>query len=82
MKLLLNTDGGSRDNPVQLPTASLSTTSLACRTKRPDQTAKSAVCAKPPPRGLVPGIIPEKCGKYIGETTNNIAEYQGVNRRY
>ncbi|MCL5411256.1 MAG: ribonuclease HI family protein [Patescibacteria group bacterium] len=24
------------------------------------------------------GIVREKCGKYLGETTNNVAEYQGV----
>ena len=52
MKLLLNTDGGSRGNP------------------------------GPAAYGYViqdgAGIILEKCGNYIGITTNNIAEYEGL----
>ncbi|MBP9670089.1 ribonuclease HI family protein [Candidatus Woesebacteria bacterium] len=62
MKLLLNTDGGSRGNPgpaaygyvIQDITSGL-------------------------PAGQAgAGIILEKCGKYLGVTTNNQAEYQGL----
>ena len=66
MKLLLNTDGGSRGNPgpaaygyaiqnitdLDLPAGAL---------------AKEGA-----------GIILEKCGNYLGVTTNNIAEYRGL----
>ena len=55
MKLLLNTDGGSRGNPGP----------AAYGYVIQDITSGA-------------GIILEKCGNYIGETTNNIAEYQGL----
>lgn len=55
MKLLLNTDGGSRGNP--------------------GPAAYGFVI-----QDITPGAVKilEKCGNYIGETTNNIAEYQGL----
>lgn len=55
MKLLLNTDGGSRGNPGP----------AAYGYVIQDITSGA-------------GMILEKCGNYIGETTNNIAEYQGL----
>jgi ribonuclease HI len=55
MKLLLNTDGGSRGNPGP----------AAFGFVIQDITSGA-------------GIILEKCGKYLGVTTNNQAEYQGL----
>lgn len=55
MKLLLNTDGGSRGNPGP----------AAFGYVIQDITSGA-------------GIILEKCGKYLGITTNNQAEYQGL----
>jgi ribonuclease HI len=55
MKLLLNTDGGSRGNPGP----------AAFGYVIQDITSGA-------------GIILEKCGKYLGVTTNNQAEYQGL----
>jgi len=67
MKLLLNTDGGSRGNPGP----------AAYGIVIQDITHLEA--------GLTRGghqtdavIILEKCGKYIGITTNNIAEYEAL----
>jgi probable phosphoglycerate mutase len=67
MKLLLNTDGGSRGNPgpaaygyVVQDISNLS----AGLTRRSHQ--GEAV------------IILEKCGNYLGVTTNNVAEYEGL----
>lgn len=62
MKLLLNTDGGSRGNPGP---------------------AAYGYVIKDITSGLSrqhadAGNILEKCGNYIGETTNNVAEYQGL----
>lgn len=56
MKLLLNTDGGSRGNPGP----------AAYGYVIQDISNLDAV------------KILEKCGNYIGVTTNNIAEYQGL----
>lgn len=56
MKLLLNTDGGSRGNPGP----------AAYGYVIQDITDLDAV------------MILEKCGKYIGITTNNIAEYEAL----
>jgi probable phosphoglycerate mutase len=56
MKLLLNTDGGSRGNP--------------------GPAAYGYVIQDITDLGAV--IILEKCGNYLGITTNNIAEYQGL----
>jgi len=55
MKLLLNTDGGSRGNPGP---------------------AAYGFVIQDITSGAV--IILEKCGKYLGITTNNQAEYQGL----
>lgn len=55
MKLLLNTDGGSRGNPGP----------AAYGYVIQDITSGA-------------GIILEKCGNYLGITTNNVAEYQGL----
>ena len=56
MKLLLNTDGGSRGNP--------------------GPAAYGYVIQDITDLGAV--MILEKCGKYIGITTNNIAEYEAL----
>jgi probable phosphoglycerate mutase len=56
MKLLLNTDGGSRGNPGP----------AAYGYVVQDITNLDAV------------KILEKCGNYLGTTTNNIAEYEGI----
>ncbi len=56
MKLLLNTDGGSRGNPGP----------AAYGYVIQDVTNLDAV------------KILEKCGNYVGITTNNIAEYEGI----
>lgn len=55
MKLLLNTDGGSRGNP--------------------GPAAYGFVIQDITPGA---GMILEKCGNYLGETTNNVAEYEGL----
>lgn len=55
MKLLLNTDGGSRGNPGP----------AAYGYVIQDITSGA-------------GMILDKCGKYIGITTNNIAEYEAL----
>lgn len=55
MKLLLNTDGGSRGNPGP----------AAYGYVIQDITSGA-------------GIILEKCGNYLGVTTNNVAEYVGL----
>jgi len=55
MKLLLNTDGGSRGNPGP----------AAYGYVIQDITSGA-------------GIVLEKCGNYVGITTNNIAEYEGL----
>lgn len=63
MKLLLNTDGGSRGNPGPAAYGFViqDITNL-------DQSHLQADA----------GMILEKCGKYIGITTNNIAEYEAL----
>ena len=68
-KLLLNTDGGSRGNPGP----------AAYGYVIQDITSSAGL---PASVGSLPtsgaGIILEKCGKYLGVTTNNQAEYQGL----
>ncbi len=61
MKLLLNTDGGSRGNPG--PAAY-------------GYVIQDITSGLPAQAGA--GIILEKCGNYVGITTNNIAEYEGL----
>lgn len=57
MKLLLNTDGGSRGNPGP---------------------AAYGYVIQDISNSPGAGIILEKCGNYLGATTNNIAEYEGL----
>lgn len=65
MKLLLNCDGGSRGNPGP---AAYGYVIQDITSGMPDEaSAKSGA-----------GIILEKCGNYLGLTTNNQAEYAGL----
>ncbi len=70
MKLLLNTDGGSRGNPGPAAYGYViqDITDL-------DLSRQSADLSRPQADAV---IILEKCGKYIGITTNNIAEYEAL----
>lgn len=63
MKLLLNTDGGSRGNPGPAAYGYVIQDISNLDLSRPQAGAVK---------------ILEKCGNYIGVTTNNIAEYQGL----
>lgn len=66
MKLLLQCDGGSRGNPG--PAAYgyvLYDITSGAGLPHPSHQAEA-------------GIILEKCGNYLGETTNNVAEYEGL----
>ena len=79
MKLLLNTDGGSRGNPgpaaygfVVYDISGLPDEAAGSRNGQIGSLRETAAAQS----GA--GIILEKCGNYIGETTNNIAEYQGL----
>ncbi|MFZ2199727.1 MAG: ribonuclease HI family protein [Microgenomates group bacterium] len=67
MKLLLNTDGGSRGNPGPAAYGYViqDITHLEAGLTRGSHQADAV-------------IILEKCGKYIGVTTNNIAEYEAL----
>lgn len=67
MKLLLNTDGGSRGNPGPAAFGYViqDITNVDAGLTRGSHQADA-------------GIILEKCGKYLGLTTNNQAEYQGL----
>ncbi len=64
MKLLLQTDGGSRGNPGPAAYGFV----IWDVTETPKGSTN--------PSGA--GIILEKCGKYLGITTNNQAEYMGL----
>jgi ribonuclease HI len=63
MKLLLNTDGGSRGNPGPAAYGYVIQDITDLDLSRPQADAV---------------MILEKCGKYIGITTNNIAEYEAL----
>jgi ribonuclease HI len=63
MKLLLNTDGGSRGNPGPAAYGYVIQDITDLDPSRPQADAV---------------MILEKCGKYIGITTNNIAEYEAL----
>ncbi len=67
MKLLLNTDGGSRGNPGPAAYGFViqDITHLEAGLTRGSHQADAV-------------IILEKCGNYLGITTNNVAEYQGL----
>jgi len=63
-KLLLYTDGGSRGNPGPAAYGY-----VIYDLSKTESTSNSSLDA---------GIILEKCGNYLGITTNNIAEYEGL----
>lgn len=73
MKLLLNCDGGSRGNPG--PAASGFVVYDITDLPLVETTAKSRA-ASAAQEGA--GIILEKCGNYLGITTNNQAEYSAL----
>jgi ribonuclease HI len=69
MKLLLNTDGGSRGNPGPAAYGYV-IQDITSGAGLPATVGASATSGA--------GMILEKCGKYIGITTNNIAEYEAL----
>jgi ribonuclease HI len=75
MKLVLQCDGGSRGNPGPAASGYVVYDVTGVSNASPSELPKTRLTAASQSGA---GIILEKCGNYLGVTTNNLAEYDGL----